>query len=219
MKKNRLQITDCRLVKKTLLFYVIGCVLLTGCAQQRIINDDSKGSNIICFGDSITYGYGAEDGQNYPFFLSRFTGMPVINAGVDGESSSKALMRLEEDVLKKDPFLVIIEFGGNDFLDKVTFDATINNIKTMIDAIQARGAMVALVDISAGIVLGEYRKIFIKIAREKKTIFVSGLFRGIITNPALKSDFLHPNEKGYYLMAHRVYYAISPYLKKRKGNR
>lgn len=181
-----------------------------------MINADSKGSNIICFGDSITFGYGAEEGQNYPVFLSSFVGGPVINAGVDGESSSQALLRLEADVLKKDPFLVVIEFGGNDFLDKIPVSVTIKNINTMIDAIHARGAMVALVDISAGIVLGEYRKIFLKIAREKKTIFVSGLFRGIITNPALKSDFLHPNEKGYYLMAHRVYHVIIPYLKKRK---
>jgi len=219
MKKNRLQIVDCKLVRKSLLFFTITCVLLAGCARQEVINKDSKGVNIICFGDSITYGYGAEENQNYPVFLSEFSGMPVINAGVDGESSSKALLRMEDDVLKKDPLLVIIEFGGNDFLAKVPVDTTINNIKTMIDAIQARGAMVALVDISAGIVLDQYRKIFMKIAREKKTIFVPGLFRGIITNPALKSDFLHPNEKGYYLMAHRVYHAIHPYLKRRKGDR
>ena len=193
-------------------------VLLAGCARHKIINEDSKGTNIICFGDSITYGYGAEDDQNYPAFLAKITELPVINSGVDGESSTKALMRIETDVLNKDPLLVIIEFGGNDFLDKVPIETTISNIKKMIDAIYARGAMVALVDISAGVVLGDYRKIFLKIAQEKKTIFVPGLFRGIITNPALKSDFLHPNEKGYYLMARRVYQAISPYIKKRKGN-
>jgi lysophospholipase L1-like esterase len=35
---------------------------------------------------------------------------------------------------------------------------------------------------------------------------------GIITNPRLKSDFIHPNADGYKVIAQRIYRLILPYL-------
>ncbi|MCX5714431.1 MAG: GDSL-type esterase/lipase family protein [Candidatus Omnitrophica bacterium] len=122
------------------------------------------------------------------------------------------MARLKNDVLDWDPRLVIIEFGGNDFLTKISKETTINNIAKMIDEIQAKGAMVAVVDVSTGMILRGYRASLYRLALSKKTIFVSSVFDGIITNPRLKSDFLHPNASGYKLIARRIYWAITPYL-------
>jgi hypothetical protein len=36
-------------------YWIIG---FSGCAQKDIVNLDSRGKNIICFGDSISFGYG-----------------------------------------------------------------------------------------------------------------------------------------------------------------
>ena len=91
-----------------------------------------------------------------------------------------------------------------------------NNIKEMVDKIQAKAAMVAIVDISAGMLFKDYHHKLSKIARQKGTIFISGVLSGIITNPGLKSDFFHPNDNGYNMIAQRVYRAILPYLKKNK---
>ena len=82
----------------------------------------------------------------------------------------------------------------------------------MIDRIQSRGAMVAIVDISAGMFLGKYRAAFSRLAREKGAIFIPRVFSGIITNPNLKSDFIHPNTAGYKIVAEKIYRAIKPYL-------
>lgn len=193
-------------------FFVVLVAALCGCAQQEIKNAGSKGSNIICFGDSITFGYGASAGEDYPSALSKMVKLPVINAGVDGDTSFAALERLERDVLSRDPRLVIVEFCGNDFLKKIPRETTVNNLSEIIDRIQAQGAMVALMDISAGMFFREYRAALKKLARRKQAIFIPVVLYKIITNPAMKSDFFHPNARGYKIIAGRVYKAIEKYI-------
>ncbi len=202
--------------RKNIIILVVGCGLLVilsgGCAQKEIQNIDSKGTNIICFGDSVTFGYGANSGEDYPSALRKMINTAVINAGIDGDTTVEALKRAQPDVLDREPLLVIIEFGGNDFLRKITKEETVNNIKEIIERIQAKGAMVAIADISAGMFLREYRLALSNLAREKRAIFIPAIFEGIITNPRMKSDFLHPNAGGYQIIAQRVYRAIIPYL-------
>lgn len=195
-------------------YYLLLTTLLMGCAKREIKNINSSGKNIICFGDSITFGYGAGPGEDFPLILSKLTNMPVINAGVDADTSFSALKRLQSDVLDREPLLVIIEFSGNDFLRKFPMELTVNNIEEMIERIQAGGAMAVVVDISAGMFLSEYRKVLSGLAKEKGAIFIPRLLSGIITNPVMKSDFLHPNANGYKLIALRIYREINPYLKK-----
>jgi acyl-CoA thioesterase I len=188
-------------------------ILLAGCSKPEIKNLDAQGANIICFGDSLTFGYGANPGEDYPTTLRKMVNLPVINAGVDGDTSFAALERLENDVLTKNPRLVIVEFCGNDFLKKITKEDTVKNLTQIIERIQAKGAMVALVDISAGVFFQEYRQAFKKIASQKKAIFIPLLLSKIITNPAMKSDFFHPNARGYQLIAKRIYQVITAYIK------
>src|SRR6266700_3820128 len=51
---------------------------------SNVRNLDSRGANIVAFGDSLTAGYGAGAGEDYPTRLSALIGEPVINAGVSG---------------------------------------------------------------------------------------------------------------------------------------
>jgi len=217
MKKDRHQDTKTpRHQKKEIILIATFCVqliaLLCGCAKREIKNVESKGRNIICLGDSVTFGYGVEPGEDYPSELTKMTKFSIINSGIDGDTTIEALKRLDSDVLERDPLLVIVEFGGNDFLRKIPKEVTISNIKYMVESIQERGAMVAIVDISAGFFLKEYRQALAALAQEKKAIFISSILSGVITNPSLKSDFIHPNREGYKVIAQRVYRAILPYL-------
>jgi len=192
---------------------IILSIFLAGCFKPEIKNLNAQGANIICFGDSITFGYGASLGEDYPTALRKMVNLPVINAGVDGDTTFAALERLENDVLAKNPRLVIVEFCGNDFLKKIPKESTVKNLTQIIERIQERGAMVALVDISAGVFFQEYRQAFKKLAVQKKAIFIPTLLNKIITNPAMKSDFFHPNARGYQVVAKRIYQAISTYIK------
>jgi len=204
MKKNNLLIIGCCLL----------AFFLTGCAKRGVKNLDSQGTNIICFGDSITFGYGAGQGEDYPTALAKLVRAPVLNKGIDGDTTSEALKRLQSDVLDREPLVVIIEFSGNDFLRKIPKEITIGNIREMIKRCQSRRAMVVVADISAGLFLKEYRGLLSKLAKEEGAIFISSILGGIITNPSLKSDFLHPNARGYKLIAERIYHALAPYLEK-----
>src|SRR3989338_6360159 len=197
MRKSRSQVM-------AFLSFCFAVMAMTGCAKREIKNINSQGTEIICFGDSITFGYGAGPSEDYPTALTKLLNEPVVNAGIDGDTTVKALERLQADILDKNPRLVIVEFCGNDFLKKVPFDDTVKNIREITDKVQARGAMVAIVDISSGMFLKQYRSAFKKIAREKDAVFVPSVLSRIITNPAMKSDFLHPNARGYQLVAERV---------------
>ncbi|MBU3958423.1 MAG: hypothetical protein KKE91_01015, partial [Candidatus Omnitrophica bacterium] len=163
MRRNSRQLKVFLFAICYLLFAILG-----GCVKREITNIDSKGKNIICFGDSITWGYGVSPGQDYPSALAKMLNIPVINAGIDGDTSIEAVKRINTDIVDRDPLLVIIEFGGNDFLRKIPLEVTVNNIRNMVDEIQAEGAMVAIADVSTGFVMDEYRRAFYKISKETK---------------------------------------------------
>ena len=192
---------------------IILSLVLAGCLKHEIKNSGSKGKDIICFGDSITFGYGVAPGQDYPTALAKLLKLPVINAGVDGDTTFLALERLDNDVLTKNPRLVIVEFCGNDFIKKIPREDTLKNLSKIIDRIQEQGAMVALVDISSGMFFQEYRRDFKKLAVKKGAIFIPVVLSDIITNPAMKSDFFHPNARGYKIIAIRVCDVINQYIK------
>jgi acyl-CoA thioesterase-1 len=87
-------------------------------------NGNSENYNtetLICFGDSLTAGYGAttpgidDKTKSYPAYLQNKLNIPVINSGVSGNTTSQALARLNKDVIMKKPKIVIIELGANDF--------------------------------------------------------------------------------------------------------
>jgi lysophospholipase L1-like esterase len=72
----------------------------------------------------------------------------VINAGVGGNRSSALLGRLERDVLKQKPTVVVLMVGTNDRLNSGSFvDAKSyrKNVETLVDRIRKSGAKVLLV--------------------------------------------------------------------------
>jgi len=70
-------------------FVIVGC----GSPYDDIANLDSRGSRIVCLGDSITRGHGSSPGRDYPSRLSELLGVPVVNAGRGGDTTGSALGR------------------------------------------------------------------------------------------------------------------------------
>lgn len=187
-------------------------IALTGCAKREIKNIDSRGENIICFGDSLTAGEGAEPGNDYPSILARQIALPVINAGEAGDTTYNALKRLQRDVLKKEPLMVIIVLGGNDFLKKVPPQETFKNLEIIVERVQNAGAIVVLAELHSGIILSGYAKGYRRIARKYKAVLIPELLDGIINKANLKSDHIHPNASGYKIMAKRIANAVQPII-------
>jgi acyl-CoA thioesterase-1 len=170
----------------------------------NVANLGSSGSNIIAFGDSLTAGVGAPSGEDYPSKLSSLIGAPVLNAGVGGDTTEAALARLEPDVLSRDPRVVIIGLGGNDFLRGVAISSTEANLRIIIRKIHGAGAMVALLGFGFPSINANYEAMYEKVARQERCLLIPHPLRGILTDPALKSDEIHPNARGYERMAERV---------------
>ncbi len=174
------------------------------------MNMDSKGTSIVCFGDSLTAGMGAEEGQDYPSYLRERVKLPVHNAGVSGDTTAEALARLEEDVLTKNPKIVIITLGANDFLQKVPKEQTLNNMERIIDRIHARGAMAVWATVKTGFFTDDHEKDFKKLAKQKRILLISDILKDIMYEPRYKYDQIHPNGQGYKIMAERIHAAIKP---------
>src|SRR5688500_5101897 len=190
-------------------------LILCACRGERfdtIRNVGSAGETIICFGDSLTEGVGAEPGEEYPTILSRLLGMRVLNAGHRGDTTARALQRVRTSVVDKNPRLVILLLGGNDFLRQVPTGETQENLKEIVRRIQAHGAMVAIAGIKLGFFTDEYGPIFQETAAEFGAIYIPQVMKGIFNDTKLLSDQIHPNSAGYRLIAERIAEKIKPLL-------
>ena len=171
---------------------------------ERVKNLASPGSSIISFGDSLTAGYGAGSGEDYPTQLSQRIRVPVINAGVSGDTTESALARIDSAVLATSPRIVIVGLGGNDYLRGVNIATTESNLRTIIRKIQARGAMVVLLGFSFPSLTADYASMYERVADDEECLLVDGVMKGILRDRSLKSDEIHPNARGYALMAERI---------------
>jgi lysophospholipase L1-like esterase len=171
---------------------------------SKVVNLASRGSNIIAFGDSLTAGYGASPGEDYPSRLSTLINAPVLNAGASGDTTDMALARIDRDVLSRDPRIVIVGLGGNDFLRGIDISVTEATLRTIIRKIHGAGAMVVLLGFRFPSLSVNYEDMYARVARDEGCLLIRGPLRGILTDPALKSDEIHPNARGYQLMAERL---------------
>ena len=167
-------------------------------------NLTSGGTAIVAFGDSLTAGYGARAGEDYPSRLSALIGKPVVNAGVSGDTTDSALARLDGDAISQNPRVVIVGLGGNDFLRQTPLATTEANLREIVRRIQASGAMVILLGFRFPSLNANYESMYERVAEEEHCLLIDDLLDGILSNPSLKSDEIHPNARGYALMAERV---------------
>ena len=199
-------------MKKLLYIALCAAILFLG---YRIFFSASPGKKgeitsrtIICFGDSLTYGTGAGDGMDYPSQLSRMIAKPVINAGVPGDTTSRALRRLERDVLSKSPDLVLITLGGNDLKNGVARELAFENLKSIVESIQNTGAKVILGGLRFPIRDRGFGRAYRQLADDTGAILIPDIFEGIMGNSKLMSDAIHPNADGYKIMAQKFYEAM-----------
>lgn len=164
----------------------------------------TAGTQVIAFGDSLVEGVGATPGRDFPSLLSTRIGVPVVNAGRRGDTTAAALARLETAVLSRDPRVVVVLLGGNDFLRRIPTEQTFANLDAIVGRIRARGAAVVVVGLSLGILTDRYGDRYEALARRQSAGLVPDVLDGIIGRPELMADQIHPNDRGYALMADRI---------------
>jgi lysophospholipase L1-like esterase len=174
-----------------------------GSRPPTITNYPTAGTNIIAFGDSLVAGVGATRGSDLVSLLSAALATQVKNMGRSGDTTADALTRLD-DVIKDDPKLVIVILGGNDVLRQEPVLQTFENLRYIIEHLQAVGAAVVLVGVPGGLLADRYDQGFQDLARTYGVAYVPNVLRGIIGHAEYMSDAVHPNDAGYRKMAARI---------------
>jgi len=178
---------------------------------------------LICFGDSLTAGYGTEPGEAYPDVLQQLLDARgyhyhVLNSGISGNTTKDGLDRIAR-VIARHPQLVVVEFGGNDGLRGLPLEQTQANLDSIVHQLQTSGATVVL----AGITLPpDYGPDYIKkfdamypaLAKKYHTRLLPFLLKNVYGVPGdMQADDTHATAKGNKQVAANVQALIQPLLK------
>jgi len=181
---------------------------LAGCGERPKLEHLANDAVVLAFGDSLTYGTGATEDESYPAQLERLIGRRVVRAGVPGEVSAQALERLPRALDEHSPRLVLLCIGGNDFLRRLGTAQAEANVRAMVKLARERGVDVVLIATpEPGLTLTP-PAFFAAIAADFRLPYEDAAMVQVLRDNALKSDPIHPNARGYRVIAERVAAAL-----------
>ena len=179
---------------------------------------------LVCFGDSLTAGYGTEAGQSYPDYLqadldAKGYRYRVVNEGISGATSKDGVTRLAGIIAMK-PAVVVVEFGGNDGLRGLPVADMQANLDKMVSALKASGTKVVI----AGITLppdygpdyvNQFTAAYPLLAKKYHVPVVPFLLQGVFGVPGMmQQDRTHATAKGNEIVAKNLLPVVTPLLKK-----
>jgi lysophospholipase L1-like esterase len=156
---------------------------------------------ILAFGDSLTYGTGAEQTESYPAVLEQLIGRRVVNAGIPGEETGEGLSRLPQVLQKEKPALMIICHGGNDLLRLLNQQQAANNLRDMIRLAQKQGVAVVLISVPTPDMFLSPTHMYREIAKDLAVPLEDEIIFAVLADGSLRSDYIHPNAAGYRRIA------------------
>jgi acyl-CoA thioesterase I len=197
---------------------VASLLLLLGWAFSRPAAAADGAPRIVALGDSLTSGRGIGKTHAFPALLQTQLNdagyaYEVINAGVSGDTSARALRRVR-DALDGDVRVLIVALGANDGLRGVPVQQLQSNLGQIIEVAQRRGISVLLCGMDALPVHGwdysvAFHRAYEELAARYRVSLVPFLLLKVIANPQLmQSDRIHPNEAGARAIADSIW----PYL-------
>ncbi len=191
---------------------------------------------IVCLGDSITYGFPYGPGASWVRMCSEKLGLKLINQGINGNTTRQMLRRFIPDVVDLKPAYVIIMGGSNDAWVGAGLEKVEQNIAAMVDKAFEAGICPVLGlpvtvnfarygdflpgDIAlAACELEAYRNWMEEYAVEN-SLPVLDFYTPLlnpdtgVANPAYFTDDDHPNRGGYRVLANAAERVL---LKLKKG--
>jgi len=174
---------------------------------------------IVFIGDSLTSGRGLSAVRAYPAVLQHRLDEAgwryrVVNAGVSGDTSGRALDRLPA-ALDGDVRLLVVALGANDALRGVPIVELKTNLARIIEAAQGRRIRVLLCGLEDRSDGSAYTKGFHAayqdLAARYQVPLVPSLLDHVLDDPArMQPDTLHPNAAGAVAIAATVWPYLEP---------
>jgi acyl-CoA thioesterase-1 len=179
---------------------------------------------IVCYGDSITAGYGLAQGQSFPDALDKLLDAAgyrykVENKGTSGATTKDAVAFLPV-VMRVHPEVVIVEFGGNDGLRGLPLEQSFRNLNQIISTLESAHIKVLLAGITLPPNYGpdyiqQFNQMFKTLATEHHTAFVPMIYKDLIHVPGtIQPDGIHPTAKGSEIIAQTLLPVLKPLLHK-----
>jgi len=179
---------------------------------------------LVCFGDSITAGYGLQPDQAYPAALQRKLDRggyryQVNNQGTSGATSKDAVAGVRT-VLQLHPEVVIVEFGGNDGLRGLPLELTRRNLDSVLTTLENAHIKVLLAGITLPPNYGAdyiqtFAAMFRDLAQKHHASFVPMIYKDLVRVPkTIQADGIHPTARGSDIIADTLFPALRPLLKK-----
>ena len=191
-------------------------------AAHQTLSD--KRPVIVCFGDSLTAGYGVDHNLSYPADLQRSLDAKgykyrVVNMGVSGDTTKDGLARIK-NVLALNPYLVVVEFGGNDGLRGLPIGDTEKNLDTIVSTLKKSGTRVVM----AGITLppdygpdyvGRFNGMYPATAKKNNVKLLPFIYKDVYGVPGyIQDDRTHATARGNVQVAKNIEGLITPLLHK-----
>jgi acyl-CoA thioesterase-1 len=178
---------------------------------------------LVCYGDSITAGYGLQTGQAFPDALQRDLDRrgyhyEVSNQGTSGATTKDAVAGLRS-ILQMHPAIVIVEFGGNDGLRGLPPAETRRNLDQVLTALENAHIKILFAGITLPPNYGndyirQFEQVFRDLAQKHRAAFVPMLYKDLIHVPGtIQPDGIHPTAKGSEIIARTLLPALLPLLR------
>ena len=174
-------------------------------------------------GDSLTEGYGVSQDATFPQLIQQMVirdklDWKIVGAGSSGSTTASALSRLKW-IAKDNPDYVMILLGSNDGLRGFKIPDIEKNLNQTLDWAKKNNLPVMLGQLHVPLNYGkkyqqEFAAIYPKLAKKYNLALAPYLLEKVYGRADLNlPDGVHPNEKGYKIIANDLYQFLKPYLK------
>lgn len=174
---------------------------------------------ILCFGDSLTAGFGLGRTEGLVPQLSSWlaaAGRPadLIDAGLSGDTTYGGRVRIEVSMRRHRPDAVMVELGGNDMLRRWQPADAEANLDAILQTAGSGGRPLLLVGIHAPAGQPEWRRawsqIWPRLAERHGALLLQDLYAPLAQVPApdraplLLRDGVHPSAQGVSMIVQHL---------------
>ena len=191
-------------VPRLVIAIALAAAAAAGCGDSARLARLTDDAVVLAYGDSLTFGTGADEAQSYPAQLEALIGRRVVRAGVPGEASAQALARLPAALDEHAPRLLLLCIGGNDFLRRLGNQQAEKNVRAMVQLAKSRGVEVLLIGTPEPGVTVTPPGFYAAIANDFALPYEEAAIGEVLRNASLKADPIHPNAAGYRVIAERI---------------
>ena len=207
---------------------VLGAVVVTLAVGLAALGASSARAEpartVLVMGDSLSAAYGLAPEEGWVALTAERLakekpGWRVVNASVSGETTAGGAARIEGELARNRPAVLILALGGNDGLRGLSLKQTRSNLEKMVSAAKAAGARVLLVGMRMPPNLGKsytegFTANFRTVAEAQQVPLLPFLLEPIATERAnFQADHIHPVAAVQSKLRDHVWPQLVPLLK------